>query len=108
MKFRKDFVTNSSSSSFIIGKYGDGIDKNTVYELVRKIYKDFLDIKERLMPVAKEYGICWDIDRECFTYIKFGKITDELRAERKEINARLKKDFGVELCDLYFIIILSG
>lgn len=102
MKFRKDFVTNSSSSSFIIGKYGDGIDKNTVYELVRHIYKEFLDIKKRLMPVAKDYGICWDVERECFTYIKFGKITDELRAERKEINARLKKDFGVELCDLYF------
>lgn len=102
MKFRKDFVTNSSSSSFIIGKYGDGIDKNTVYELVRHIYKEFLSLKDKIKPVASEYGIQWNEERQCFSYIKFGKLDDELIAERRQINARLKKDFGAELYDLDF------
>ena len=101
MKFRRDFVTNSSSSSFIIGKYGEGIDKNTVYELVRHIYKEFLEIKDKLMPVVSDYGICWNEQSKSFAYTKFGNL-DELRDERKEINARLVADFGACLSDLSY------
>ena len=55
MKIRSDFVTNSSSSSFIIGKKDNMfVTIETVYEVVRKLYKDFLSARDKAIEyIAK-------------------------------------------------------
>ena len=44
MKIRSDFVTNSSSSSFIIGRHDDDITVDAVFNIMKGLYQDYLDI----------------------------------------------------------------
>lgn len=82
MKKRRDFVTNSSSSSFVIGRKDDEtVTVESVYQMMKKLYQNFIK-----QAAENPY---WDIEcdgayewLECETYKDYEKYwVDKLLTE---------------------------
>ena len=70
MKKRNDFVTNSSSSSYIIGKTEDTtVTKEVVYQLVKRLYREWLDDSDIVDEAEAYYDSPEDLEwLVCETY----------------------------------------
>ena len=72
MKIRTSFVTNSSSSSFIIGRHDEDVTVNIVFNMLKTLYKEYLNKKDKFKEDCSHYGIEW-VDG----HFKFIKITGQ-------------------------------
>lgn len=66
MKARMDFVTNSSSSSFVIGTVDTTDTIDDIYLMIRQMYIDLLTVKKEFMKDCDQYNMYWNEEYQAF------------------------------------------
>ena len=96
MKIRTDFVTNSSSSSFIIGKHDEDITVDTVFNMLKGLYQEYLDKRDALKVDCDKFGIVW-VEGDGFQF-KEGKPWDK---KNEQINKQIERIYGINTWDAF-------
>jgi hypothetical protein len=99
MKLRSDFVTNSSSSSFIIGKKGDKNTKDTVFLKIVKFYNEMFEQVEKLKKDMGKWYLVWDEERKGFKFDENQE--DKWYSKEFELNETLEKEYGISTWDYF-------
>ena len=90
MKVRRSFVTNSSSSSFLMGTMKDNITKDIVFRVICELYKEYYGIRERIMQRLGEYpGMFWDENYQGF------EIQEREDVDWLAVSHRFEEEFGI-------------
>lgn len=99
MKIRTDYVTNSSSSSFIISKKDNSVTKDTIFLIIKNFYLEFLEKRDKVIEyIEKNPDLNLTYKKE-ETYCHFqGK---EGKWDKETINTSkiLEEKFGISLWD---------
>lgn len=86
MKIRKDFVTNSSSSSYIISKNSIYKSKEDIYQYIRQITKEYvqkltdvLDELEESYTLTKDYKLIDKTTNKQIEHMKLAAILSDIK-----------------------------
>ena len=92
MKLRSDFVTNSSSSSFVIGRAGDNTTVDSVFHIVQEFYKEYYAARDALMKDVDKYGLVYNSEKGCFDFKDGNSWSDK----NSQINKVIEKIYGID------------
>lgn len=104
MKYRNDFVTNSSSSSFIISKTDDINETEKLFKYMKSLYYKWINAKEQMLAFCKEnpdFVVATGENGEIKVKTVYGYKTKEEREKNNKLNEMLIDKFGVDYWDSF-------
>lgn len=102
MKIRNDFVTNSSSSSFIISKTSEYSDVEKLYQFIRNTYLEWINKKNEMIEYCKnnkEFVVTEEDGKIKIKAAKKYERTPEYWDYCKQLDKQLTDMFGMDTWD---------